>query len=232
MGILFTHPIEIFNREIKQECKLLDIGALNFSEYKRIKDTHPNVQHYGIDYCDPTEPIPDGYVFKNSDLNKAPIPFEDDTFDYIVASHVIEHLNDPLNFYQECMRVLKPGGQFYLEAPSEKSLRMSGVPSFAHDKMLCLSLYDDPTHTMRPWTPQSYYRMAKYYNCTPLKIDYVRSWKVRLLFPLLYPFAFLTKNGTLLEKTMWLTYGWAAYMISTKEFNGTPKFHYYIPARN
>lgn len=227
---LFTHPLAIFNSEIKPEGKLLDIGALNFSQFKRIKDTHPKIQHYGIDYCDPTEEVPVNYVFKNSDLNTAPIPFDDDYFDYIVASHVIEHLNDPLNFFKECMRVLKPGGLFYLEAPSEKSLKMNGMP-FAHDKMLCLNLYDDPTHTMRPWTPQSYYRMAKYYGCTPIKISYVKSWKVKLLFPLLYPFAYLTKNGPLLEKTMWLTYGWAVYMIATKETKGVPNFHYYIPSR-
>ncbi len=227
---IIISALEKFNSSLPNEGKLLDIGALEFSEYKRIKDTHPNIQHYGVDYVDVYEAIPPNYTFKKADLNTEPIPFESDFFDYIVASHIIEHLNDPLSFFQECMRVLKPGGKLYLEAPSEKSLRQSGM-SFDYDKFCSLSFYDDPTHTKRPWTPQSFYRMAKYYSCNPIEVGYVRSTIVRILSPLLIPYAYLTRNAALLQKVVWNTIGWAAYAIIEKDrsMKGTPPFHYYIP---
>jgi SAM-dependent methyltransferase len=229
---IYTHPLTKFYRTMPNGIKLLDVGALNFTQWKRLKDTHPDIKHYGIDYCDPSEEIPSGYIFKNADLNKAPIPFEDDMFDIVIATHIIEHLDDPINFYSECIRVLKPGGIFYLEAPSEKSLKFSGM-SFDYDKFFSLSLYDDPTHTKRPWTPQSYYRLTKYYSCNPIKVGYIRSGIVRLLSPLLIPYAWLTRNGRLLEKSIWLTYGWASYLFAEKprDLKGTPPFFYYIPDR-
>jgi len=224
------YPLKSINQYLTDACKLLDVGSLNFSQYKRVKEINPNVRHYGIDYCDPEESTPHDYVFKKADLNKEPIPFEDDLFDVVIASHIIEHLNDPINFFKECIRVLKPGGILYVEAPSEKALKFSGMP-FEYEKFYSLSLYDDPTHTMRPWTPQSFYRLTKYFACNPLHVGYIRSWKVRLLSPLLLTYAYLTKNGFILERTIWLTHGWASYLIAEKDksLKGTPPFNYYIP---
>jgi len=211
--------------------KLLDVGALNFSQWKILKDTHPKIQHYGVDYCDPDEQIPAGYTFRNADLNKAPMPFDDDQFDIVIASHIIEHLEDPINFYSECMRVLKPGGTLYIEAPSEKSLKFSGM-SFDYESFYSLSMYDDPTHTKRPWTPQSYYRLTRYFGCEPIKVGYIRSTLMRLLSPIIIPYARLTRNGYLLQKSIWLTYGWASYVFAKKgkDTKGAPTFFYYIPS--
>ena len=102
------------------------------------------LKHFGIDYCDPAK-IPEGFVFKKVDLNHQPIPFDDDQFDLVVASHVIEHLGKPLEFFAECARVCKPGGLIYFEAPSERSLLLPGMP-FEHDKFFSTSFFDDPTH--------------------------------------------------------------------------------------
>jgi ubiquinone/menaquinone biosynthesis C-methylase UbiE len=38
------------------------------------------------------------------------LPFRESVFAQIVASHVIEHLEDPLKFLSECRRILKTGG--------------------------------------------------------------------------------------------------------------------------
>lgn len=223
----FIHPLTRFNESIPEKAKVLDVGALNFTEYERIKHSHPLVEHFGIDYTTPTHAIPLNYIFKSCDLNKSPIPFDDDFFDVIIASHVIEHLNDPLVFFQECMRVLKPGGKFYLEAPSERSVNLKGN-LVQMDKMFSISLYDDPTHTKRPWTAQSYYRLAKYFDCNPLEINYIQSWIIKLAYPILKPYSILTKNGRLLEKITWLAKGWAVYMIATKEKKGKPEFRYFV----
>lgn len=227
---IFKHPLNELIASFPNKGKVLDIGALNYSQYKRMKDTHPGVCHFGIDYIDNTEIMPEGYTFKRADLNNERIPFDNDMFDLIVASHIIEHLKEPLEFFKECVRVLKPNGLLYLEAPSENSIRIAGM-KFDYEQFYSLSYYDDPTHTMRPYTAQSFYRMAKYFSAKPLKVGYVKSTWAVLLAPILIPYAKLVKDGRLLQKMVWWSKGWASYMIATKEFEGESQFHYYIPAQ-
>ena len=45
------------------------------------------------------------------DLNKFPYPFKDNTFDIILASQIIEHLDNPLSFIKELWRIAKPGAE-------------------------------------------------------------------------------------------------------------------------
>ncbi|MDR2551570.1 MAG: class I SAM-dependent methyltransferase [Treponema sp.] len=44
--------------------------------------------------------------------------FPPENFDAILASHLIEHLNDPGNFVREAYRICKPGGRFYVTTPN------------------------------------------------------------------------------------------------------------------
>lgn len=39
-------------------------------------------------------------------------------FDFITVSHVIEHVYDPVKLLADCKRLLKPGGQLWLETPN------------------------------------------------------------------------------------------------------------------
>lgn len=51
-----------------------------------------------------------------TDLNNEwPIP--SNSYESIIAIHLIEHLSDLLNFMSEAHRVLKPGGTLYIETP-------------------------------------------------------------------------------------------------------------------
>jgi SAM-dependent methyltransferase len=40
------------------------------------------------------------------------------SFDVVLASHLIEHLNYPDSFVREVRRILKPGGRFYVTTPN------------------------------------------------------------------------------------------------------------------
>jgi len=42
------------------------------------------------------------------------LPYEDQTFDVVMAAHVLEHLPDPQRALAEMVRVLKPGGMVFL----------------------------------------------------------------------------------------------------------------------
>ena len=47
---------------------------------------------------------------------------QSNNFDVITLSHVIEHMHDPIASLRACHRLLKPGGQIWLETPNIKSL--------------------------------------------------------------------------------------------------------------
>ena len=43
-------------------------------------------------------------------------------YDVITLSHVIEHVHDPVATLRDCLRLLRPGGQLWLETPNANSL--------------------------------------------------------------------------------------------------------------
>jgi SAM-dependent methyltransferase len=45
------------------------------------------------------------------------IPFDDGSFDLVIANHVLEHVSDDLKALAEIHRVLKPGGHAVLQTP-------------------------------------------------------------------------------------------------------------------
>lgn len=68
------------------------------------------------------------------DLNVIPWPWEDESYDLIIASSVLEHLSiDLVQALDECWRILRPGGTLRLK-----------VPFWKHD-----NAYADPTHRWR-----------------------------------------------------------------------------------
>lgn len=52
------------------------------------------------------------------DVDKERIPFSDGSMDVVTALDFIEHIVDPENFARECFRVLKPGGQVFINTPN------------------------------------------------------------------------------------------------------------------
>ena len=46
------------------------------------------------------------------------LPFEENTFDFVISSDVIEHTPDPLAAVKELIRVLKPGGKICITVPN------------------------------------------------------------------------------------------------------------------
>jgi SAM-dependent methyltransferase len=51
------------------------------------------------------------------DLSKFPYPFKDGEFGFILASHVLEHLDDTIGVMGELHRILRPGGVLVLRFP-------------------------------------------------------------------------------------------------------------------
>jgi SAM-dependent methyltransferase len=49
---------------------------------------------------------------------EGPLPFEDASFDVVVAGELLEHLRDPRSLVGETLRMLRPGGRFVGSVPN------------------------------------------------------------------------------------------------------------------
>jgi SAM-dependent methyltransferase len=70
------------------------------------------------------------------------LPFKDESFDYVIASHILEHVDDPHKFVSELTRVAKRG---YIETPSELGEKIFGWPFHKW-----IVRFEDNTIIMRP----------------------------------------------------------------------------------
>jgi SAM-dependent methyltransferase len=57
-----------------------------------------------------------------ADLDE-PLPFEEASFDVVVAGELMEHLRDPARFASEARRVLRPAGTFVASVPNAFRLK-------------------------------------------------------------------------------------------------------------
>lgn len=98
------------------------------------------------------------------------LPIKSRSVDIIRCQDVIEHVADPVRFFRELIRVLKPnGGEIYLRTPHYTS-------RYA---------YNDPTHQHRFGADILEYLIARISHASPaVRIRYRR----RLLFPRVYRF--------------------------------------------
>jgi SAM-dependent methyltransferase len=71
---------------------------------------------------------PQAAYCRSRGLDAAALPLEEcrfpaGRFDAVLASHVIEHVNDPASFVREARRILKPRGRFYVTTPNIAGLQ-------------------------------------------------------------------------------------------------------------
>lgn len=102
------HIVKHYKQHFKGKC--LDIGTKEGECLKLMPKGS-----VGIDIIKPTDL--EGYTTLQHDLNTNRLPFKDNEFDFILFSHVIEHINSPSLLLKECYRVLKPKGRMIIAAP-------------------------------------------------------------------------------------------------------------------
>lgn len=66
------------------------------------------------------------------DLNKAPLPFKENTFDLILANHIFEHLPNWWQCFEDCGRILKVGGKIEVYIPGSGSDTQLGYRDHVH----------------------------------------------------------------------------------------------------
>lgn len=99
--------------------KILDSGCGSMP-YKEIILSNKNVEQYigldiesGINY----EGVKADFLWDGTIM-----PFEDETFDTVISTEVLEHVPNPDAYLLEVKRVLKPGGMFFFTVPFLMSL--------------------------------------------------------------------------------------------------------------
>ncbi len=89
--------------------RALDVGAREGHQTRWLRERGYEVTSIDVEPCFP-ECI-------KVDANER-LPFDDDQFDCVWCSEVIEHLNDPVHAMNELRRVTKPGGSLILTTPN------------------------------------------------------------------------------------------------------------------
>jgi ubiquinone/menaquinone biosynthesis C-methylase UbiE len=88
-----------FKKYIKGD--IIDIGVGRIDTHDGADIVHPDAVAHDKDICDAHEMI----------------VYPDNSFDCVHASHIIEHLNDPVTAVINWFRILKPGGHLIISAP-------------------------------------------------------------------------------------------------------------------
>ncbi|HKE37306.1 MAG TPA: class I SAM-dependent methyltransferase [Candidatus Baltobacteraceae bacterium] len=83
--------------------RLLDLGC-GSKPFRR-----PGIDWVGFDV--------EGNPFADAVGSATNLPFADGSFDHVLSTQVLEHVDDPQRMLTECARVLRPGGTLILSAP-------------------------------------------------------------------------------------------------------------------
>ena len=105
--------------EQNKNSKLLDCGCWNGINTKKFGTIIGTKNLYGIEINKEKakEAAKNGIKVKNSDLNKK-FPYDNNSFDVVIAYHVIEHLVNVRLFVYELYRVLKKNGYAVIGTPN------------------------------------------------------------------------------------------------------------------
>jgi len=120
LGLQHPHDkvVELFTH-YGHHGKLLDAPAGPGTISRKLKDAGFDVVAVDINpdlFCLP------GISCKKADLN-VDLPFSDGTFDYVLCSNGIEHLENPVLFLRECFRTLKERGKLLISTPNILNLK-------------------------------------------------------------------------------------------------------------
>ena len=105
--------------EIYNGADILDIGCKD-AYLRRLLKERQITKYYGMDISEAVLNKIEGYdpkYFKVGDVSKK-IPFKDNSFDFIFALEIVEHVESPTEMLKEIRRVLKKEGELIISVPN------------------------------------------------------------------------------------------------------------------
>jgi len=100
----------------KDGPSVLDVGCATGALLESLRDRGWRVTGVEISACSQYARDERKLDVRNLPLEENKFP--DESFDVVLASHLIEHLNDPFSFLAETFRILKSGGYVYISTPN------------------------------------------------------------------------------------------------------------------
>ena len=108
--------------KLDPQCKILDIGCGPGVFIKSVKELgYNNVTGVTLSAEDVDACVSQGFTAINASMTDLPI--KDASIDFIWCRHALEHSPYPLFTLFEFQRVLKPGGQVFIEVPAPNNER-------------------------------------------------------------------------------------------------------------
>jgi 2-polyprenyl-3-methyl-5-hydroxy-6-metoxy-1,4-benzoquinol methylase len=149
--------------------KIADLGSED--------GTGENVLHLYMEKHSKKNILSVDYVGKpdlKADLTKK-FPFKEGEFDTIIASEIIEHIDNPLDFLKECKRCVKKGGNILLTTPNAVSIaEMQGL--FKKGKELT---YEEHMYN---WNKKNMFYLSKRAGLKIKHFEYISFYWRRNLF--------------------------------------------------
>ena len=112
----------------EEDGLMLDVGCGEGRHIFGVMQSYPNMKCIGIDpHKESLQKAEEGYEYFESISNAGAefmeasaysLPFNENTFDLVVCSEVLEHLHQYNDAIKEVYRVLKTGGKFYASVPA------------------------------------------------------------------------------------------------------------------
>ncbi|MEI6089339.1 MAG: class I SAM-dependent methyltransferase [bacterium] len=104
---------------ISSDKRILDLGAGHGAFTQKLHE-----MGYNVSACDL---FPELFEFNEVECKKVDItqtfPYDDNSFDIVIAVEVSEHIVDHEMFFSELSRILVPGGTLYISTPNILSLK-------------------------------------------------------------------------------------------------------------
>ncbi|MCC6980249.1 MAG: class I SAM-dependent methyltransferase [Candidatus Melainabacteria bacterium] len=103
----------------KGKVKILDIGCGDGHLLNLYRDGHADkVETHGVDFNLEAVVLASAAGHRTYRGRFEDAQIAENEFDLVIASHVIEHVSDPVWFTQKVYSILKPGGIFWFETPN------------------------------------------------------------------------------------------------------------------
>lgn len=128
---------------LNNNLKIVEIGSQNVNG--SLRDHFPNTTYIGVDFVEGN-----GVDVILTDPYK--LPFDNDSVDMVLCSSVFEHSEMFWVLYLEILRILKPYGLFYLNAPSNGDVHRWPVD--------CWRFYPDSGNALVSWAKRNDYNTA------------------------------------------------------------------------
>ncbi len=122
---VYLYFAELLRKQKKGKLSVLDVGCGTGRNISFVKDvTNPSNQFFGIDYSraciDYARSQYGNHGVVYTQHEGTILPFPDNTFDFIVSSHVLEHIpkQHAATYVKEIGRILKKGGVAVIGTPN------------------------------------------------------------------------------------------------------------------